>query len=511
MARPSANSLLNSLKGKIWLATSALAFFICTFGLISYLLVSFVVNDEFYALFIPFMFLAFTVMVFGWWLSNEVVTPIEKVSLLAKSLERGVLTSLPRTSGSTETDELLQTLHRSNQQLQTLVNLMDRVASGDLNIALAPLQSSDRLSNSFQKLLAKVSESIHAQQNLEHLQAAITQLTREISPVKNGKLDIEITSDFAETKEITEVFKHLLRELNIIVKQVKNDSEKAQISAAEAQKALQNVIQKKELKVQQLNRAKLALKKFPNTVQKISEDLSHSSVSAGQSIEKARRGIQTAEVNLNAVSSLRKQIQEIAGRVHRLNERSQEIGKIAKAVEDLAHRANLIALNASIQTAEGERGFSAHAEEIERLAVRSGETNKQISSLNKTMSAEIMQIERLLEAGVSEISNLSRFIVETGSTLSEIERYTGKFLNLQEHLAVFSGEQSLETQQAFEAFIASIGETEETVESLKESNANLSRLTNAVENLQAIVAGFDSGTQAILPVTTEANDVAVGI
>jgi len=86
MARYTPNSLFNSLKGKIWLATSALAFFICTFGLISYLIVSFVINDTFYAVFIPFLFLAFTVMVFGWWLSNEVVNPIEKVSLLGRLL-----------------------------------------------------------------------------------------------------------------------------------------------------------------------------------------------------------------------------------------------------------------------------------------------------------------------------------------------------------------------------------------------------------------------------------------
>ncbi|HEY0658277.1 MAG TPA: hypothetical protein VGD05_07375, partial [Pyrinomonadaceae bacterium] len=93
MARRSANTLLNSLKGKIWLATSALAFFICAFGLISYLLVSFFIADTFYAVFIPFLLLSFIVMVFGWWLSNEVISPIEKVSLLAKSLERSSLVS----------------------------------------------------------------------------------------------------------------------------------------------------------------------------------------------------------------------------------------------------------------------------------------------------------------------------------------------------------------------------------------------------------------------------------
>ena len=117
MARRTANSLLNSLKSKIWLATSALAFFICSFGLVSYLIVASLTNDTFYAVFILFTVMAFSVMVFGWWLSNELISPIEKVSLLAKSLERGTTASLPRTTGSTETDEILSSLHRSNQQL----------------------------------------------------------------------------------------------------------------------------------------------------------------------------------------------------------------------------------------------------------------------------------------------------------------------------------------------------------------------------------------------------------
>ena len=145
MARQTPNSLLNSLKGKIWIATSALAFFVCTFGLISYLIVSFVVNDTFYAIFLPFLLLALTVMAFGWWLSNEVVHPIEKVSLLAKSMERSALTSLPKTSGSTETDDLLEMLHRNSQQIQKLVNLMDEVSAGNTDVALTPLQNSGSL------------------------------------------------------------------------------------------------------------------------------------------------------------------------------------------------------------------------------------------------------------------------------------------------------------------------------------------------------------------------------
>lgn len=503
MARPSANSILNSLKGKIWLATSALAFFICTFGLISYLLVSFVFSDTFYAVFVPFLFLAFIVMIFGWWLSNEIVTPIEKVTLLAKSMERGVCQSLPRTSGSTETDELLQTLHRSNQQLQTIVGLMDKASGGNLDIALSPLQVNDRLSSSFQKLLGRVSDSIYARQNLEKLQAAISQINAEIAPIKDGKLDIEIKTDFAETDEISGGFKYLIRELNDLTLQVKNEGAKTQNLAGETREALAGLIRQNEARAQNLNRAKIALERLPVSVRKISEDLSESAVSINQSIEKAGKGIQTAQENLNAVTALRNRIREAVKHVRQLNERSQEINQTSKAVSDLAHRANLIALNASIRTTSANSagtGFVVIAEEIQNLAERAGNTNKYVSSLNKTLLAEIVQVEQLLEEGIGAMANISKLVLETGNVLGEVERSAGQSLSLQTQIADYARENTDETETAFQAFVNSIAETESTVEQLKQSEANLAQLLNAADNLQTPAANYNSaGVEKSVP------------
>ncbi len=86
MANLSNNSLSNSLKGKIWLATAALAFFICIFGVISYLLASFLSSNNFYAIFIPFMVSTLTVFAFGWWISNELLGSIEKVTIAFEKL-----------------------------------------------------------------------------------------------------------------------------------------------------------------------------------------------------------------------------------------------------------------------------------------------------------------------------------------------------------------------------------------------------------------------------------------
>lgn len=493
MARQSANSLLNSLKGKIWLATSALAFFICAFGMVSYMGLSVFISEPIYAVFIPLLFLSFAVMIFGWWLSNEVITPIEKVSLLAKSLERGASTSLPKTSGSTETDELLATLHRNNQQITNLVGLMDKVSNGHLDVVLSPLENSDRLSNSFKKLLAKVTESINAKQDLAKLENAVNQITREIEDVRTGNFVAPIYSDFEQTKEISETLKYLLNQINGLIGQIKNNSHPAQNSIDETRKILQTIIEQSETGIQEMSQAKLPLRQIPNSVQKIVAELSGSTESANISIEKARNGSNTAQQNLAAVRELRKLLQESVRRIGKLNERSEEIGKIAKTVGDLAHRTNMIALNASIQAgdvSEQSKRFAILEEEVERLASRAESTKKQISQVNKSITAEIGEVERSLQMTVGEVANLSKYAIETGDALSELEKYVGKFLNLQTKIVSFSKEKSEETEKAFQTFVKSIDKTESNVKTLRESETKIKTASNSLDNLQFAVESF---------------------
>ena len=497
----SSNSWLNSLKGKIWLATSALALFICVFGLISYIIVSLLTDDPFYAVFIPFLFLAFAVMVFGWWLANEVVHPIEKITLLAKSLERGTTVSLPKTLGSSEADELLQTLHRNNQQIRVIVNLMNEVAAGNLNVALAPLENSDRLTNSFQQLLAKVSESIHAKQDLEKLEKAVNRLTAEISSIENGNLYAEISSDSASTKKIAETIKYLIHNFGEIVNQVKAESNLAHDAAHEIQRTVSGIVQQDEMRVQELNQAALTLKQTPNGIQKIAEDLAASTASAAHSIEQARIGAHSAQANLSAVNRLRKQIQEAIKQILKLGESSQEIGKIGKAIGDLAHRTKMIALNAEIQTGDGEsgneRGMRVIVEEIERLAERADGLNKQISILEKTISSDISQTENNLQTTFGEAANLSKFAIETSNSLSELEKNTATFLRLQNKQVASAQDQSAEAERAFVIFLESIGETEDAIRKLKNSNINVADISKMMENLQISVADFETVSEFV--------------
>ena len=488
-----------------------LAFLICTFGIGSYLVVSLFADNTLYAVLIRFLILALAIMVFGWWLANEVVSPIEKVSLVAKSLERGMTTTLPKTTGSSETDELMQSLHRNNQQMQTLVGLMDKVAGGNLDVTLTPLEQSDRLTNSFQKLLGKVTESIKAKQDLERLKAAIRKITEETNSVRNGNFDVQIESESVQTTEISETLKFLIRELNELVTHVRNESKQAQITAGEIQKTIQASISADETRMRGINQATIALKKTPQSARQISEEFSASASAANQSIERARTGSQTAQANLIAISDLRGQMQEAVKRIGKLTERSQEMGKIAKTVEDLAQRTNMIALNASIQgdeLGEAGRGFTVFAEEVERLAERAANTNKQISTLRKTIAAEIGEVEHSLQQSVGKAATLSKFAIETGDSMSELEKYIGRFLNLQTKLVSYAGEQTADTEKAFQIFAHSVTATENAFVNLKESDGQMTQMADSMERLQLAVADFKIVQPAAAEAPAPAGDSA---
>jgi len=93
---------------------------------------------------------------------------------------------------------------------------------------------------------------------------------------------------------------------------------------------------------------------------------------------------QTIE-SMNEISST---TQESSRTIAALGERSQEIGKIIKVIEDIAEQTNLLSLNAAIEAAragEQGRGFAVVADEVSKLAERTSRATKEIGVMIKAM------------------------------------------------------------------------------------------------------------------------------
>ncbi|WP_439144921.1 methyl-accepting chemotaxis protein, partial [Vogesella mureinivorans] len=79
----------------------------------------------------------------------------------------------------------------------------------------------------------------------------------------------------------------------------------------------------------------------------------------------------------------------------RLGESSQQIGKIVTSISQIAAQTNLLALNATIEAAragEQGQGFAVVAEEVRKLAERSGSATEEISEIVEQIRSEIGRV-----------------------------------------------------------------------------------------------------------------------
>lgn len=497
MSNHPADSPFSSIKGKIWI--SAVGFAVANFilGIGAYLALSAIISQPLIAVVLTALITGGAFVFFGRWLSAAVLDPIDKVSKLAKSLERSPTDSMPTETGATETDEILQSLQRTNRQLQNMVGIVESVAKGNTNVAFTKLENPDRLSTSFQKMLTKVTDSINAKDELNDMQSVLDQIRNGLAKVRNPETE---GTHAAADDEITDAFQAFISDLDALLISVRANASQAKAAAGGVKESLQSVIEREETRVQELNNNAFEFGKAPNAMLHLFKQLAESISAAAPFIEMPA-GQSSSEENVNSLNDLRKQVKDAIKRIQRLSERTQKITDIAELAEDLARRSKLVALNVSLQGVEGngnKTAASALAAEVDSLASRSEMMNKEISSIDEAVSLEIGEVEAALRSTAGEIANISAFVIDSENTVTECRRHFENIVRLQAEFDTAAAVHSEESDRSFRDLAAAIAETENTAKTLRQSETELFSVLHSMEDLHATVNRF-----RLLPMETE--------
>jgi twitching motility protein PilJ len=153
----------------------------------------------------------------------------------------------------------------------------------------------------------------------------------------------------------------------------------------------------------------------------------------------------------------------------------------------------VLALNAAIQAAaagEAGRGFSVVAEEVQRLAERSGEATRQIAAIVKAIQADTQEAVYAMERSTQGVVEGAKASDAAGRALSDIGAVSKDLAELIEGIAATTRAQAEAVDRASRNMSDILDITRLTTEGTQQTAETVSELAESADVLKASVSGF---------------------
>ena len=324
-------------------------------------------------------------------------------------------------------------------------------------------------------------------------QAAILRLMNELQTVAEGDLTQQATVTEDITGAIADSVNYTVEELRTLVSQVQSTVARVTDTTQQVEQTSTELLATSTEQLREIRDTGESVLQMAGRINEVSEQAQRTAQVAKQSLQAAETGLTAVQNSIGGMNAIRDQIQDTSKRIKRLGESSQEIGEITELIGDITEQTNVLALNAAIQAAsagEAGRGFSVVAEEVQRLAERSGDATKQIAVLVRTIQTDTQEAVAAMERSTHGVVEGAKLSDAAGAALADIDRVTRQ---LSELIAQISA-QALKEAESANVVAANIQHifavTEQTGEGTRSTAQMVRELSRTAEELKQSVARF---------------------
>ncbi len=278
------------------------------------------------------------------------------------------------------------------QRFEDLIELTRRIRGGDLRVEHSPARASrwpdetDDLHENLLEMLADLREMVGSVQRTgASVTTAARDLTRSIHNVRSGNEGISSTVEEIARSVETEQDKldsaaHLIQEI----------AAEIELNAGRAREAFGF---------------------------------------AAEANQKAGTGVEVARLAIEKMRTVFERVEQAGGKVFDLESKTSHVHQITEIITSVAHRTNLLSLNASIEAAragEAGRGFSVVADEIRKLSENVGRSADEISKLiheiqsdTGVVADEMRQSSQVIGEGREDVNTIAASLEQISMAVSE--------------------------------------------------------------------------------------------
>ena len=380
------------------------------------------------------------------------------------------------------------------------LQLLSLVGSGLFALLCAGGLSFVQLQDSRQRQLSADQQRIQAlelEQDAKRVndanQAAILRLMNELQTVAEGDLTQEATVTEDITGAIADSVNYTVEELRSLVGNVQNTATRVAQTTSQVENTSTELLAASSEQLREIRETGQSVLDMAQRINHVSSQAQESAQVARQSLGAAEIGLQAVQNAIGGMNSIRDQIQETSKRIKRLGESSQEIGEITELISDITEQTNVLALNAAIQAAsagEAGRGFSVVAEEVQRLAERSGDATRQIAALVKAIQTDTQDAVAAMERSTQGVVEGARLSDNAGSALTEIDSVSRRLAMLIEQISDSASSEAVLANEVASNIQHIFAVTEQTGEGTRTTAQQVRELSRMAEELRQSVARF---------------------
>ncbi|MGA8514965.1 MAG: methyl-accepting chemotaxis protein [Burkholderiaceae bacterium] len=327
-------------------------------------------------------------------------------------------------------------------------------------------------------------------------QAAILRLMNELQSVAEGDLTQEATVTEDITGAIADSVNYTVEELRSLVGNVQNTATRVAQTTANVEGTSTELLAASTEQLREIRETGQSVLDMAGRINLVSTQAQESALVARQSLKATESGLSAVQNAIGGMNAIRDQIQDTSKRIKRLGESSQEIGEITELISDITEQTNVLALNAAIQAAsagEAGRGFSVVAEEVQRLAERSGDAAKQIAALVKTIQTDTQDAVAAMERSTQGVVQGAKLSDTAGTALTEIDAVSRKLAELIEQISQSAGREAASANVVAENIQHIFAVTEQTGEGTRTTAMQVRELSRMAEELRQSVSRFKIG------------------
>jgi twitching motility protein PilJ len=324
-------------------------------------------------------------------------------------------------------------------------------------------------------------------------QEAILRLLNEMGNLADGDLTVQASVTEDVTGAIADSINFTIEELRTLVRGINSATDQVTKATQETQAISNRLYEASQRQNREIQQASASVLQMAQSINEVSQTANQSARVAQQSLAAAEKGGQVVQNQIAGMNEIRSQIQDTSKRIKRLGESSMEIGEIVELISDITVQTNVLALNAAIQAAsagEAGRGFTVVAEEVQRLAERSGEATKQIEAIVKTIQADTQDAVAAMEKSTVGVVEGTKLSDAAGQALTEIQKVSRDLADLISRISAQTQMQSTSVTDVTRGMQGILKITEETTEGTKQTNVSIGQLTKLAAELRSSVAGF---------------------